>query len=327
MSTDLNTIPPAWSPEQPSWLRRLGRSNAFTISLSVLVHGAAFLAFYQMTFRKESKPHREIVPEARLVPRSGATTVQPAQMPRLSPQPAPAPDDDRPAELPRTLPLSEMPLLAANLTGGPDAVAPEMPQDRPSKAAPSLLGPTYASGGAGPVGPATSFFGVAGNAYKVVYMIDVSNSLMITLDRQIAAEMKRAIRDLTASQQFHIILATPVRVIEFAPGRLVYATGANKQAAIEFIEKNIRPTQDRGVHAPVEGLRRAFDTGAELVYFLSDGDFFLEEEREALKKLVAEKSQHGEIKLTTLGFGSGDQGLLEQLAKQTGGNFRYTDYQ
>jgi len=220
-----------------------------------------------------------------------------------------------------------MPLVAVNLASGSDAVVPEMPSNRRSETAQSLLGPTYASGHTAPLGPSTSFFGVAGNAYKVVYMIDVSNSLMMTLDRQIAAEMKRAIRDLTASQQFHIILATPLNVIEFGPKRLVYATGANKRAAMEFIEANIRPTQDRGIHAPVEGLRRAFDLRPELVYFLSDGDFFLEAEREALKKLVAEKSPNGEIKLTTLGFGSGDKGLLEQLARQTGGNFRYTDYQ
>lgn len=334
MSTDLDIGLPARRFGKPSWPSRVGSSSAFTITLSVALHAAVFLGFYPVVFREARESRRTIIPEARLAPIGGSGANQAGQMPRLSPPRIPPRDRaDRPVQAAPARPaptLADMPVLAVDLMSAPEPLsAQDSSRLSPRLAAGAPListGGTAAHGGMGTAGPATSFFGVAGNAYKVVYVVDVSNSLMMTLDQQIAAEMKRAIRGLAASQQFHLILATPLRVIEFGPRRLVYATAANKQAAIQFIEANVRPTQDRGIHAPVEGLRRAFDIRPELVYFLSDGDFLLEDERAALKNLVSEKSPNGEIKLTTLGFGSGDRGLLEQLARQTGGNFRYTDY-
>lgn len=317
--------PRAHTQRLTPWLRRVGRSNALAMVISLVAHGAIFAGFYQVIYREEPTARRDIVPEARLAPSAGPSSPQPAPPLRLSQQNLPSPP-----ELKR-LELKDVPLIAVDL-------------DEPGVAAESLSrvvqDPKQLTSGSGSLldfrtpgsaasGPPSSFFGVAGNAYKVVYVVDLSASLMAFME-DISREMLDSVRALVPTQQFHIVLAKPLRVEEFAPARLVPAIQRYKTDAASFIRSATRKVE-KGAADPIEALRRAYAARPELIYFLSDGDYLkvqpaLEAE---LKRLQAEYP----AKITTIGFGlpeqpdaqgltQGNRLLLEWIARYTGGHFR-----
>lgn len=323
-------------------ISRLWRSNGFSIIVSAALHAALFAGFYQMAFREQKPARRIIIPEARLAPGVGGEgaspgPLKPGEPPKLSPAPAGATAAGATAA-PGGVAWSEMPVLS--LSAGAESsslVGSITGAERPSNLGGSAFsgagaltgyglgtGGAAGGGGGGVVGaPATNFFGATGNAYKVVYVVDVSNSLMITLDKELVREMKGSIQAMIPTQQFHIILAKANQVVEFGPGKLVNASGQRKQEAMSFIE-NMARIRDPGLPDPVEAIRRAFDADPELIYFLSDGDY-KDHEKEALTALVSQRSPRGEVKITGIAFGYGDAGFLERLARQTGGNFRKVD--
>lgn len=305
---------------------RLLRSNLFAWAVSIALHGLVFLAIYQMGFGKAVAVRRLIIPEARLAP--GPTPVLPQQdltvrmTPPAAPEPAPAAD--------RTPRLDELAILSV-----PDAGAEAT--DRVTTPPPSLTLPGVDVAGTGTalattsglgsggtaVGPVSRFFGQAGNAYKVVYVVDVSASLMIYIE-EIIREMQESIRDLVPTQAFHIILAMPREVRELGPRRLVPANGRYKSLAYDFIQV-ISGVPDPGKADPIEAMRRAFAVGPELIYFLTDGDYpDIENDLEATLKQLNDGVG---VKITVIGFdpSPGPRALLQRIARTHGGHCRFVE--
>jgi len=297
------------------WLSRFMRSRTFAWIVSVLLHVALFILFYQLGFARTGPSRRVIIPEARLAAGPVAENAAPSAPVKLAETPR-TPTAVAPSAL-----LDELPLISV------DAAEPSAADLAPSPALalPGVdpVGAGSVAGGAGPVGPVCRFFGQPGNAYKIVYVVDVSASLMIYVDL-IVAEMNESIRDLVPTQEFHIVLAMPGHVREFGARRLVPANTRYKTAAYDFI-RVLSKTPEPGRADPIEAMKRAFAAQPELIYFLTDGDYAdVESEFEAvLKRLNA----HGDVKITVIGFSPSPapRALLERIAKVHGGNCRFVE--
>ncbi len=177
----------------------------------------------------------------------------------------------------------------------------------------------------GTAAPASVFFGQTGNAYKVVYVVDVSASQMIYMD-DIVREMRQSLRGLVPTQRFHIVLARPRQVDELSHRRLVPAVSRYTREAAAFLE-TIDRIPKPGKADPLEAMKRAFAVRPELIYFLSDGDYpDIEGELErTLDQLNADRA----VAITVIGFEPSPRprALLERIARNHGGHFRSVEPQ
>lgn len=316
----VNTTTPA------GWMNRLVRSNAFAWVISIALHGVLFVAFYQMGFGKAVSIRRLIIPEARLAAGPAPVLPRPDLPARIAPSAGPTPGAAPAAgKAPR---LDELPILSVTTPGeatsgmvvsGPPIALPGVDVAGTGTA----LGTSGARGGGAAMGPVSRFFGQAGNAYKVVYVVDVSASLMIYIN-EIIREMNESIRDLVPTQEFHIVLAMPREIREMEPRRLVPANGRYKATGYDFV-KAIAGTPKPGKADPIEAMRRAFAAKPELIYFLTDGDYpDIESDLEStLKQLNADNG----VKITVIGFdpSPAPRALLERIARTHGGHCRFVE--
>jgi len=288
-----------------SWPGRIVKSNWFAWALSFALHAIVFVGLYKIVFYQAAQSNRHIIPETRL---AAGTDIKPPQKTvplKLIKQPA-APQIDTNIPKPEEIPIA--------------AVVPDSPPIELPGAIQDFDIPMSAAVSASTNQPVSSFFGATGNAYKVVYVVDVSASLMIYID-EIVNQMRKSTRSLVPTQRFHIVMAKPQKVVEFGPRRLVPALGKYKNQASAFID-SISGIPQPGKADPIEAMKRAFAVGPELIYFLTDGDYpdIQNELEQTLKKLNPDQA----VKITTIGFdpSPNPRALLERIARDNGGNFR-----
>jgi hypothetical protein len=157
----------------------------------------------------------------------------------------------------------------------PEVHAPAESPAAPSEAAavprPSRISSAVAGGDL--MAPTVTFYGEAGLAHQVVFVIELSGSTLPYIDEMIS-ELRTSIRGLRPTQSFHLVLAKPGRVVEeFAPRRLVPANARYKREALAFLSEVPR-IPSPGESDPTEAIKRAFAAGPELICFLTDGDFY-----------------------------------------------------
>ena len=321
-----------------SWAARITRSSAFAWGLSVTLHASLFAALYQTAFRETGQTKRDIVPEARLGAMLPSSPSPLTVALRLSERPAPTPArqnvplrlGEQPGPTPaarQAMPdLAELPLVAVTLEKAPDPLTPTVRSPGPSGPGDVTTGePAPLTSAIIARGPATEppsrFFGLTGNAYKVVYVVDLSASLMIYIE-DVVRELTDSLQGLIPTQRFHIVLAMPRKVEEFGPRRLVPANGQYKAQAVAFVEPLRRPPEP-GKADPIEAMRRAFAVGPELIYFLTDGDYPNIETQ--LEQELQRLNPHGNVKITVIGFepSPNPRALLERIAREHGGNCRF----
>lgn len=296
-------------PSRSVWWSRLGRltrSRGFAWGLSVAVHAALFAGFWLVVLREEPTVRRVIIPEARLAaPQPMAPASDPRPLDLTDPDEAAAADSRPDERFALTLPDAPSPTLASAESAARPAVASMV---RPAEQTVQTRTPV------------SRFFGQTGNAYRVVYVVDVSASLMIYIE-EILREMRSSIRDLIPTQRFHIVLARPMEVEELRFRRLVPAIARYREEASAFLD-TIERIPKPGKADPVEAMRRAFAVEPELVYFLSDGDYrdIQSELLAVLNRLNADRR----VAITTIGFDPSPRprALLERIARRHGGHFR-----
>jgi hypothetical protein len=315
MTPQLTTDAPMPNRSERSWTQRVGRSNVFAWVVSAGLHGLLFLALYVAVLRDEPAVRRVIIPEARLAAAGEPTARQPIDQKPLQ---LTAPKENTPPPTPRP---DERIVSAAVLNDVPSLV---MPAERPTDGTAPLTG--HVAAGPAAQAPPSSFFGQTGNAYKVVYVVDVSASLMIYID-DIVREMRDSIRGLIPTQKFHVVLARPRQVEELPPRRLVPAIAKYKREADTFLA-TIDRIPKPGKADPIEAMRRAFAASPDLIYFLSDGDYTdIENELEReLQRLNPGK----DVCITTIGFHpprpeGGKPEILQRIAQWHNGHFRLVE--
>jgi hypothetical protein len=167
-------------------------------------------------------------------------------------------------------------------------------------------------GGGGP-----EFFGlgaVARGARRIVYVVDRSGSMLGTFDI-VRRELKASVGKLRRSQKFHVIFFNSRPPRENPPGRLVSAINEHKQQTYRFVD-SITPD---GSTDPGPAMRRAFASEPDLIYFLTDGLF-----DEKLLGQLEEWNKDRRTRIFTIAFfGAGGADLLEHIAREHNGEFRF----
>lgn len=118
-------------------------------------------------------------------------------------------------------------------------------------------------------GEAASFFGTGGNAKKIVYLIDLSGS-MIGEMRFVIDELKRSIGDLRLPQTFTVIFFQDNEVLEIPPRQMKPATDEYKQRTIQQLglEGGSFVPSRRG--NPIPAIKVALKYRPHLIFILSD---------------------------------------------------------
>ncbi|NIA14040.1 MAG: hypothetical protein GWP08_08160 [Nitrospiraceae bacterium] len=165
------------------------------------------------------------------------------------------------------------------------------------------------------VGSDLTFFGVSLNqSRKVVYVVDRSGSMTDSI-MYVKYELRRSIRALKPEQQFYVVFYSTGPASGMPGGKLVPATDVNKLSAYEFID-SIVPI---GQTDPSEALTTAFKARPDIICLLTDGEFD--------KKIVGliDRLNRGK-KVTVHTFCyiyTGGEAILQQIAKNNGGVYKY----
>ena len=182
-------------------------------------------------------------------------------------------------------------------------------------------------------GIGAQFFGTGGNAYRIVYLIDATGSLIDSLD-YVIIELKRSINDLSSKQEFTVIFFQGDQIKEVTPKGMKKATPRNKARVIEWIDPSSGNVTPMLPGNPVPALRLALKYRPELVFILSDnitGSGRYEIDQRHLLKEV-EKANKNRTAINTIQFLYPDKleeyGLkptLEMIAARNGGTYNFVD--
>jgi len=173
----------------------------------------------------------------------------------------------------------------------------------------------------------TSFFGLVGEGYKFVYVVDRSGSMSAgprDALRVAKAELVRSIRRLDSVHQFQLIFYNE-RPLLFnpsgMPGRLALATERNKQQAEQFID-SVRAFGGTGHE---DALRLAIRLHPDVIFLLTDAA----DPPLTPGQLTTLRDLAAGIVIHAVEFGEGPkpagENFLAQLARQTGGQYAYVD--
>lgn len=272
------------------WLISLGLHVGVLAVLSAVV----FISF-------EVPPERaEIVPSARL----GKAD---PRLPLFHREPQPAPLSAE--ELLDKMIQNEVGLKIdpVKVAGGQFDVASLQSFDRPDPLLNQLAEVT-------PAAPNTQFFGNAGNAYSVVYVVDRSASMIVTID-PLKRELKGSLVQLQPMQKFHVIFFSAGTPVE-GPGRgLVWASERNKRQYFTFID-GVSP---EGRTDPLPAMQRALELEPDLIYLLTDGVF-----RDTIAQRIIELGKTKKTRINTIAYvRETGEALLRRIAEETGGVYRY----
>jgi hypothetical protein len=171
--------------------------------------------------------------------------------------------------------------------------------------------------GVGAYGEGPSFFGLGRGATgvrRICYVVDRSGSMVEELD-YVKDEVIRSVNRLHRTQQYHVILFSSKEPTEAPPGEFVYAVEEYKKRTFAFLQD----VEAAGSTDPVPAMARAFHLQADLIYFLTDGEF-APELIEKLRIWNAEKK----VRIYTIAFlrRQGEE-LLKTVARENGGDYTF----
>lgn len=147
--------------------------------------------------------------------------------------------------------------------------------------------------GGGPVG---SLWGVGEGqrGHSIVYVLDRSGS-MTDMFPLLKRELRKAVGSLERDQKFNVIWFKASEFTELS-SRLLPATIENKRKAFEAI----RVIQPEGNTNPTEAIRRGFGYHPDILFLLSDADFYPNNER--VFKLIRERNRNHRTTVNTILF-------------------------
>ncbi|MBN4061127.1 hypothetical protein JYU15_01695, partial [bacterium AH-315-I18] len=117
--------------------------------------------------------------------------------------------------------------------------------------------------------PTAAFFGVAGNAQNIVYVVDASGSLVDTLP-YVLAELRRSILRLSEEQRFAVLFFQGRSVLQIPPAGLRQATIINQQRAVQWIDPDAGHLFAKGKSNPLPAVKQALSYEPDLLFLLTD---------------------------------------------------------
>ena len=179
------------------------------------------------------------------------------------------------------------------------------------------------------------FFGVGGNARRLVYLIDASGSLMDTLDFVIL-ELKRSINDLNPQQSFTVIFFQGGEQPKEVPATrgIRPATPEIKLKVIEWIDRDAGNVFPKLSADPIPALKLALQYHPQLVFILSDNitgrGRYEVDQRRLLREI--ERANKGQTAINTIQFiyrdtleSYGLKPTMEEIADRNGGLYKFVD--
>jgi von Willebrand factor type A domain len=173
----------------------------------------------------------------------------------------------------------------------------------------------------------TGMFGLMGEGYKFVYVFDRSGSMggdgNASL-RAVKAELLASLKNLDTVHQFQIIFYNERPVLfnpSGTPGKLAFATDANKLAAERFLNS----IEANGGTDHEAALRMAASMRPDVMFFLTDGDDpkLTPQQMDKIREWLVG------IRINIIEFGpeaQADNGsFLKELARRVGGQYAYVD--
>lgn len=136
-------------------------------------------------------------------------------------------------------------------------------------------------GGSGGLGPKSPFMGVSGNAYRIVYLVDGSGSMLSRRNIVIQA-LKESVDKLKPVQFFNVMFFHEGDFEALDKGQLIPASPVNKRKAFDFADQ--METRDRT--DPSRAIQLAISMKPQLIYLLTDG--FDDRVEDFAKKLRAQ---------------------------------------
>ncbi len=190
-------------------------------------------------------------------------------------------------------------------------------------------------GGSGGLGPKSPFMGVSGNAYRIVYLVDGSGSMLPRRNIVIQA-LKESIDRLKPVQFFNVMFFHAGDFEALDKGQLIPASPVNKRKAFDFADE--METRDRT--DPSRAILLAMSMKPQLVYLLTDGfddvvEDFAKKLRAQFNALNKSRDVHvniiyiaDESRFTDIGGARNDAKRneivteLKAIAEENGGRFR-----
>jgi hypothetical protein len=173
----------------------------------------------------------------------------------------------------------------------------------------------------------STFFGTRGNARRIVFVIDASGSVLDVFPF-IKRELKRSINQLSEQQEFHVILSQGGRPVEMPPARWKPADASNKQAAIDWIDRQTATEAGSNQRSIEVALRYR----PQLMYLLSDeitGKGRFEVPKDMLIRAIRDAND-ADTKINTVQFiyedpltQFGQVGTMQAIADTFGGVYRF----
>lgn len=232
--------------------------------------------------------------------------------------------------------MIQVPTLANPLAGGGEG-APD-----PAALAVAGVGSGNGQGGGDGNGigtgkePGINFFGTAAEGTKFIYIVDSSGSMEepargergVTRWTRAISELNKSLSKLKPHQSFYIYFFSDetVRLYETDPRRtgrmgiaargLQPATTATKSKA----QKWIRTILPGGMTNPEMALQHALSLQPDAIFLLTDGEF------EDADELMARINKHNihKVVIHTIAFDNdAGGGVLQEIAKQNGGTYRF----
>jgi hypothetical protein len=184
--------------------------------------------------------------------------------------------------------------------------------------------------------PAAAFFGVAGNAQSLVYVVDASGSLVDTLP-YVLTELARSISRLDKQQQFTVLFFQGNDLLELPPAGtgLRHATAMNINNAIQWVNPDAGNLFAKGRSNPLPAIRKALGYQPDMIFLLTDNLAAQQAGSQDDATLLNQITQANTAKaaIHTIQFlykdatdqQAGKLPLLKQLADQNGGQYTFVD--
>ena len=184
-------------------------------------------------------------------------------------------------------------------------------------------------GGGGGVGPKSKFMGQSGNATRIAFLCDRSGSMAGRKTEALQSQLKESVAGLKPIQGVNLIFFAEGPPLALNANKLVPATSDGKRQAYDFINDLVATAGTN----PLPAIEMAFKQDAQLIYFLTDGDFgFSMTANDEVLKKFRDLNKDGKVKVNTIAFvsttrdlsGSATEGyvqLLKKIAEENGGRF------
>ena len=178
--------------------------------------------------------------------------------------------------------------------------------------------------GGGGIGPKGVVFGNGGNARKIVFLCDATGTMISKLSG-LKAELQKAVENLKPFQAFNIVFYTDGgKVLIADKNGLMVANTENKRKAFEWLAE----VTASGTTDPIPAIEAAFklQPTADLVYFLSDGEFNNLRSYDEVAGAVAKGTAGKKVKVNTILFETYEkeaEKVMEKMANDNKGVYRY----